>query len=75
MQGSSWRKLLVDFPNGVYLVVSSEPGIIKSMSSQYGTEAKAIWMSLGPKLICALYSLVIWEAIFRNTERDAPSYI
>lgn len=63
------------FPNSVDLVVSAEPGIIKSVSSQYSTEAKAIWMSLGPKLICALYSLVIWEAIFHNTVRDAPSYI
>lgn len=59
----------------MHLVVSLEPDITERVSSQYSPEAKAIWMSLGPKLICALYSLVMWEAIFRNTVRDVPSYI
>lgn len=38
-------------------------------------KSKAIWMSLDPELICALYSLVIREAIFHNTPRDVPLYL
>lgn len=43
----------------MYFVVCSEPDIIKSVLPQCSVESKAIWMSLGPELICALYSLVI----------------